>query len=133
MITIRHNTLLMALTACMVLFLTSCDPGSKIEYVVKNKTTKPLNITFQFPGSVHVNDIVIDVDSTKLIHSENQLGYADFINETKDSIYLYNFVVKQGNIVSEKNFKDKKNWTFNKSNPVKASYTLTIDKSYFAR
>ena len=130
----KREILRLAFIAGVVFFiLTSCDPGSTIKYVVINKTTAPLKISYQFHGDQAIMKAIIKSDSNKTIHAEQQLGYVDFINQRKDSLYFYCFKLKQKNRVSDRNFKNKKLWMFTKNDDVNATYTLIVDESYFVK
>ena len=131
---IRFKSPTILLLLCIfMLILTSCDPGSKIKYEIVNKTSKTLNIKYQFPGGPPTEFAAIAADSNKVIRFTNELGYADDINRRKDSMYFYSFVVRHGNKISRRNFKDKKYWRFKKSSDLEAAYTLIIDDTFFTK
>jgi hypothetical protein len=75
--------------------------------------------------------MIIDANSSKVIHEDRPLGYAAQYDETHDSIFLYWLTLRQRNKVANHNFKNKRYWTFEKKDELNGIYKLIVDSTLF--
>lgn len=116
-----------------LVILSSCGPGSTIKYSVLNKTAKPFNLKYQFPGGLLMHSETIRTGATKAINKEKRLGDVDDINKRLDSISFNTLILEQDGIISHADFKDKKYWIFKKEDDWNATFTLIVDSTLAAR
>ena len=115
--------------------LSSCDPALKIKYEVINKTTEPINVTFKFvfnrSGDTSIQNVTIQKSDSKILNEEDDLGYIEGFDKTRDSIYLYQLNIQQNKKITTANFKDKKYWILKKISNQEGIYQLIIDTTFF--
>ena len=119
------------LLSAVLFILSSCDPASSIRYIIVNKTTKPLNVEYQFPGGLLPHTDSIAANSSMTVNEEKRVDDVDEINKRLGSISFDILILKQSDKLSHVNLKNKKYWIFKKDNERIATYTLIVDKSFF--
>ena len=131
------NYLYSLFTILILLLFSSCDPALKVKYEVINKTTKPINVKFQFvfnrSGDTSMQVVTIAKNDSKILNEEDGLGYINQFNQRRDSVYIYQLSIEQGNKRTNVNFKDKKYWILKKNGDQEGVYQLFFDTTFLGK
>jgi len=122
-------------TIIFLLFtLVSCDPGIQVTYQVKNGADKKIKIIYVIAGvgNLDTTETGLSINQISILKIEDVLGKPKSYDTKQDSIITFRYLsIRKDILVSPKNFRDKKEWDYNKTGKHSATYELLIDNTDF--
>jgi hypothetical protein len=104
----------------------SCDPGFRLFYHVENASKSEIIVHYSISKyDTSKTTIIIPAGHSQIIYYDGGLGLVDEC-EKEDSIQLEYISIEGGSLKSKTNYKETKNWNFQKINKTEAWFNLIV-------
>jgi hypothetical protein len=116
----------------LVFSFISCDETFEYAYTVKNLTPNEITIIYQTGNEINNYRKAININSKEhqSIYVSHAAGGKELLGQDI-SIVFSEFSVKNGDILSNIDYRDKKYWDYKEISSNNAEYILTVDSTHF--
>ncbi len=105
----------------------SCDPGSQIQYIVKNKSNSDLKLIIKEGRHSSAGASILKPNADTIVFERPSLGYSyDIIKDKKMDDFLMNLLITKDSIPIKTNIIDKANWETESIGDTLALYRFSV-------